>query len=146
MSDFPPRWHAEVSSLAGLAQMLDVGELHLPDLELKIPANRTRWFSLLYSKRSRPLCQTSLWRTDAGLKLPGQLHPPRCAEQPPYCRRRYAASDRHLHLSRLPAWLTAQGFNPLHPGFIRRFSLHILPPDWCAYSTLWNSGQQSQKA
>ena len=52
--------------LAGLAQMLDAGELRLPDLELKIPANRTRWFSLLYSKRSRPLCQTSLWRIDAG--------------------------------------------------------------------------------
>jgi hypothetical protein len=25
--------------------------LHLPDLELEIPANRARWFSLLYSKR-----------------------------------------------------------------------------------------------
>jgi hypothetical protein len=37
--------------LAGLAQMLDAGELHLPDLELKIPTNRARWFSLLYSKR-----------------------------------------------------------------------------------------------
>ena len=37
--------------LAGLAQMLDAGELHLPDLELQIPANRARWFSLLYSKR-----------------------------------------------------------------------------------------------
>jgi hypothetical protein len=31
--------------------MLDTGELHLPDLELKTPANRTRWFSLLYGKR-----------------------------------------------------------------------------------------------
>jgi Putative transposase. len=37
--------------LAGLAQMLDAGELHLPDLELKIAANRARWFSLLYTKR-----------------------------------------------------------------------------------------------
>src|SRR5260370_19690354 len=37
--------------LAGLAQVLDAGELHLPDSELKIPANRARWFSLLYSKR-----------------------------------------------------------------------------------------------
>ena len=36
--------------LAGLAQMLDAGELHLPDLELQIPANRARWFSLLYGK------------------------------------------------------------------------------------------------
>jgi len=31
--------------------MLDAGELHLPDPELKIPANRAYWFSLLYSKR-----------------------------------------------------------------------------------------------
>jgi hypothetical protein len=37
--------------LAGLAQMLDAGELHLPDSELKIAANRARWFSLLYTKR-----------------------------------------------------------------------------------------------
>src|SRR4029077_8454273 len=37
--------------LAGLAQMIDAGELHLPDLELQIPTNRARWFSLLYSKR-----------------------------------------------------------------------------------------------
>src|SRR6201997_3217704 len=54
--------------LAGLAQMLDAGELHLPDSELEIPANRARWFSLLYSKRSRPLCQTPLWRTATGFK------------------------------------------------------------------------------
>ena len=57
--------------LAGLAQMLDAGELHLADPRLKTPATRARWFSLLYSKRSRPLCQMSLWRTPAGLKLPG---------------------------------------------------------------------------
>src|SRR5712671_1537075 len=37
--------------LAGLAQMLAAGELHLPDSELKIAANRARWFSLLYTKR-----------------------------------------------------------------------------------------------
>src|SRR4029077_6066427 len=53
-----------------------------------------------------PLCQTPLWRTAAGLKLPGQLHTPRRAEQPPHCRRRRAAPDRHLHLSRLSTRLT----------------------------------------
>ena len=91
--------------LAGLAQMLDAGELHLPDSELKIKiaANRGRWFSSLYSEALGPSRQTSLWRATAGLKLPGQLHPPRRAEQPPYRRRRRAASERHLHLSRLPA-------------------------------------------
>ena len=116
--------------LAGLRQMLDAGELHLPDLELKIPADRTRWFSLLYSKRSGPLCQTSLWRTAAGLKLPGQLHPPRCAEQPPHCRRRYAASDRHLHLTYRDYRHGSQRKDLTLSAleFIRRFSLHILPP------------------
>jgi hypothetical protein len=37
--------------LAGLRQMLAAGELQLPDSELKIPATRARWLSLLYSKR-----------------------------------------------------------------------------------------------
>jgi hypothetical protein len=37
--------------LAELRQMLAAEELHLPDSELKIPANRARWFSLLYRKR-----------------------------------------------------------------------------------------------
>src|SRR4029077_7423794 len=93
-----------------------------------------------------PLCQTSLWRTEAGLKLPGQPPPPRCAEHPPYCRRRYAASDRHLHLSRLPAWLTAQGFNPLRPRVHPALQLAYPASRTGAYPTLWNSGQQSQKA
>ena len=127
--------------LAGLAQMLDAEELHLPDLELQIPANRARWFSLLYSKRSRPLCQTPLWRTAAGLKLPGQLHPPRRAEQPPHCRRRCAASDRHLHLSRLPARLTAQGVNPLPLGVHPALQLAYPTSEFGAYPALWNSGQ-----
>ena len=37
--------------LAGLAQMLDAGELHPPDSKLKTPLSRACWFSLLYSKR-----------------------------------------------------------------------------------------------
>ena len=32
--------------LAGLRQMLDAGELHLLDSELKTPVSRARWFSL----------------------------------------------------------------------------------------------------
>jgi hypothetical protein len=82
--------------LAGLAQMLDAGALHLPDLELQIPANRARWFSLLYSKRSRPLCQTSLWGPKQVLSYLAN-YPPRRAEQPPYCRHQYTPSERHLH-------------------------------------------------
>ena len=71
-----------------------------------------------------------------GLKLPGQLHPPRRAEQPPYRRRRCAASERHLHLSRLPAWFTAQRFTLSALKFIRRFSLHILPPGLVVSDTM----------
>src|ERR1700751_6246253 len=37
--------------LAGLRQMLGAEELHLPDSELKTPATRARWLSLLYTKR-----------------------------------------------------------------------------------------------
>ena len=37
--------------LAALHQMLDAGELHLPDSEPKLPVNRARWFSLLYTRR-----------------------------------------------------------------------------------------------
>src|ERR1700756_3005940 len=127
--------------LAGLAQMLDAGELHLPDSELKIPANRARWFSLLYTKRSRPLCQTSLWRAATGFKLPGQLHTPRRAEQPAHCRRRRAAPDRHLHLSRLSVRLTAQGVNPLRPGVHPALQLTYPTSGFGAYPALWNSGQ-----
>jgi hypothetical protein len=37
--------------LAGLRQMLEAGELNLPDSELQSPAQRARWWSLLYAKR-----------------------------------------------------------------------------------------------
>ena len=129
--------------LAGLAQMLDAGELHLPDSELKIKiaANRARWFRAPLHQALGPLCQTSLWRTETGLKLPGQLHPPRRAEQPPYPRRRCAASERHLHLSRLPAWLTAQRFNPLRLGVHPALQLAYPASGTSAYPTLRNFGQ-----
>src|ERR1700719_1954353 len=87
------------------------------------------------------LRQMPLWRTAAGLKLPGQLHPPRRAEQPPHCRPRCAASDRHLHLSRLPARLTAQGVNPLRPGVHPALQLAYPTSGFSAYPALWNSGQ-----
>ena len=37
--------------LAGLRQMLEAGELDLPNSELQSPAKRARWCSLLYAKR-----------------------------------------------------------------------------------------------
>src|ERR1700747_1035949 len=93
-----------------------------------------------------PLCQMSLWWTAAGLKLPGSLHTPRRAEQPSHCRRRCAAPDRHLHLSRLPAWLTTQGVNPLRPGVHPALQLTYPSFGTGAYPALWHSGQQSQEA
>src|SRR5271165_4901592 len=82
----------------------------------------------------------ALWRTAAGLKLPGQLHTPRRAEQPPHCRRRRAAPDRHLHLSRLSTRLTAQGVNPLRPGVHPALQLTYPTSGFGAYPPLWNSG------
>ena len=75
------------------------------------------------------------------MKLPGQLHTPRRAEQPPHCRRRRAAPDRHLHLSRLSTRLTAQKVNPLRPGVHPALQLTYPTSGFGAYSPLWNSGQ-----
>jgi hypothetical protein len=54
--------------LAGLRQMLEAGELRLPDSDLETPVSRARWFRAALQKALDPLCQTSLWRTSAGLK------------------------------------------------------------------------------
>jgi hypothetical protein len=98
--------------LAGLRQMLDAGELDLPDLELQIPANRTRWFSLLYSKRWVLYAKRPFGGPKQVLSyLANYTH--RVALSNRRILAVDAASERHLHLSRLPAWLPAQGFNPL---------------------------------
>src|SRR5271163_4279100 len=68
-------------------------------------------------------------------------HTPRRAEQPPPCRRRCAIPDRHLHLSRLSARLTAQGANPLRPGVHPALQLAYPTSGFGAYPPLWNSGQ-----
>src|ERR1700759_548518 len=143
-SSFPferlPRY-SEASSWPDYARCLTRESCTCPIRNFEIPANRARWFSLLYSKRSRPLCQTSLWGTEAGLKLPGQLHPPHRAEQPPYRHRRCAASERYLHLSRLPAWLTSQEFNPLRLRVHPALQLAYPASGTGAYPTLRDSGQ-----
>src|ERR1700738_554470 len=88
--------------LAGLRQMLDAGELHLPDSELKIPANRARWFSLLYRKP---------WVLYAKRPFGG---PQQVLSYLANYTHRVALSNRRI------VALDAQ-----HQ--IRRFSLHILP-------------------
>jgi hypothetical protein len=114
--------------LAGLAQMLDAGELHLPDLELQIPANRARWFSLLYGKR---------WVLYAKRPFGG---PKQVLSYLANYTHRVALSNRRIvsvdarHQSVTFTYrdyrhgshrkdLTLSAFE-----FIRRFSLHILPP------------------
>ena len=126
--------------------MLDAGELHLPDLELQIPANRTRWFSLLYRKH---------WVLYAKRPFGG---PKQVLSYLANYTHRVALSNRRIVAVDAQHQSVTFTYRDYRHGsqrkeltlsaleFIRRFSLHILPPDWCAYPTLWNSGQQSQKA
>src|SRR6202043_3178463 len=114
--------------LAGLRQMLDAGELHLPDSELEIPANRARWFSLLYSKRwvlyaKRPSGgPQQVLSYLANYPRPVALSNRRIVALDaqhqtvtfPYRDFRHGSQRKELTLSALE--------------FIRRFSLHILPP------------------
>jgi Putative transposase len=122
--------------------MLDAEELHLPDLELQIPANRTRWFSLLYAKHWILYAKRPFGGPKQVLSyLANYTHRVR-AEQPPYPRRRCAASERHLHLSRLPAWLTQRKDLTLSAlGVHPALQLAYPASGTGAYPTLWNTGQ-----
>jgi len=114
--------------LAGLAQMLDAGELHLPDSELKIPANRARWFSLLYSKR---------WVLYAKRPFGG---PQQVLSYLANYTHRVALSNRRIVAVDAPHQTVTFTYRDYRHGsqrkeltlsaleFIRRFSLHILPP------------------
>jgi hypothetical protein len=108
--------------------MLAAGELHLPDSELKIPASRARWLSLLYGKR---------WVLYAKCPFGG---PQQVLSYLANYTHRVALSNRRIvavdgqhqtatftyrdyrHASQLKE-LTLCALE-----FIRRFSLHILPP------------------
>jgi hypothetical protein len=114
--------------LAGLRQMLDAGQLHLPDSELKIPANRARWFSLLYTKRWVLYAKRPFGGPQQVLSyLANYTH--RVA----LSNRRIVAVDaqhqsvtftyRDYRHGSLRKELTLSALD-----FIRRFSLHILPP------------------
>jgi hypothetical protein len=114
--------------LAGLRQMLDAGELHLPDLELEIPANRARWFSLLYSKR---------WVLYAKRPFGG---PQQVLSYLANYTHRVALSNRRIVAVDAQHQTVTFTYRDYRHGskrkeltlsaleFIRRFSLHILPP------------------
>ena len=114
--------------LAGLAQMLDAGELHLPDSELKIPADRARWFSLLYNKR---------WVLYAKRPFGG---PQQVLSYLANYTHRVALSNRRIVAVDAQHQSVTFTYRDYRHGsklkeltlsvleFIRRFSLHILPP------------------
>jgi hypothetical protein len=113
--------------LARLRQMLDAGELDLPDSELQNPANRARWLSLLYTKRWVLYAKRPFGGPQQVLRyLANYTH--RVA----LSNRRIVAVDE-LHQSvtftyrdyRHGSQLKELTFSALE--FIRRFSLHILP-------------------
>jgi hypothetical protein len=114
--------------LAGLAQMLDAGELHLPDSELKIAGNRARWFSLLYRKR---------WVLYAKCPFGG---PQQVLSYLANYTHRVALSNRRIVAVDARHQTITFTYRDYRHGsqrkeltlsaleFIRRFSLHILPP------------------
>jgi hypothetical protein len=108
--------------------MLDAGELHLPDLELKIPTNRARWFSLLYSKR---------WVLYAKRPFGG---PKQVLSYLANYTHRVALSNRRIVAVDARHQTVTFTYRDYRHGsqrkeltlsvleFIRRFSSHILPP------------------
>ena len=114
--------------LAGLSQMLDAGELHLPDSELKIPAKRARWLSLLYTKR---------WVLYAKRPFGG---PQQVLSYLANYTHRVALSNRRIVAADAQHQTVTFTYRDYRHGsqrkeltlsaleFIRRFSLHILPP------------------
>jgi Putative transposase/Transposase zinc-binding domain len=113
--------------LAGLRQMLEAGDLELPDSELQSPARRARWWSLLYTKRWVLYVKRPFGGPQQVLRyLANYTH--RVA----LSNRRIVAIDE-LHQSvtfnyrdyRHGSQLKDLTLSALE--FIRRFSLHILP-------------------
>jgi hypothetical protein len=113
--------------LAGLAQMLDAGQLHLPDSELETPVSRARWFSPLYSKR---------WILYAKRPFGG---PQQVLSYLANYTHRVALSNRRIVALDAQHQTVTFTYRDYRHGsqrkkltlsaleFIRRFSLHILP-------------------
>src|SRR5271165_5158310 len=113
--------------LAGLRQMLGAQELHLPDSELKTPATRARWLSLLYTKRwvlyaKRPFGgPQQVLRYLANYTHRVALSNRRIVAVDPQQQTVTFTYRDYRHGSKLKE-LTLCALE-----FIRRFSLHILP-------------------
>jgi len=113
--------------LAGLRQMLGAEELHLPDSELKTPATRARWLSLLYTKRwvlyaKRPFGgPQQVLRYLANYTHRVALSNRRIVAVDPQQQTVTFTYRDYRHGSKLKE-LTLCALE-----FIRRFSLHILP-------------------
>ena len=113
--------------LAGLHQMLETGELRLPDSKLKTPANRACWFSLLYTKR---------WVLYAKRPFGG---PQQVLSYLANYTHRVALSNRRIVAVDAQHQTVTFTYRDYRHGsqrkqltlsaleFIRRFSLHILP-------------------
>jgi hypothetical protein len=114
--------------LAGLRPMLEAAQLSLPEAELQIPASRARWLSLLYTKR---------WVLYAKCPFGG---PQQVLRYLANYTHRVALSNRRIvavdaqHQSVTFAYRDYRHGSELKDltlsalEFIRRFSLHILPP------------------
>jgi hypothetical protein len=114
--------------LAGLRQMLAAGELHLADSELKTPATRARWLSLLYTKRWVLYAKCPFGGPQQVLSyLANYTHRVALSN-----RRIVAVDAQHQSVTftyrdyRHGSQLKELTLSALE--FIRRFSLHILPP------------------
>jgi len=114
--------------LAGLRQMLAAGELHLADSELKTPATRARWLSLFYTKRWVLYAKCPFGGPQQVLSyLANYTHRVALSN-----RRIVAVDAQHQSVTftyrdyRHGSQLKELTLSALE--FIRRFSLHILPP------------------
>src|SRR6202521_4461454 len=111
-----------------LYYLIAAEELHLPDSELRIPANRARWFSLLYRKR---------WVLYAKCPFGG---PQQVLSYLANYTHRVALSNRRIVAVNAPQQTVTFTYRDYRHGsqlkeltlsaleFFRRFSLHILPP------------------
>jgi Putative transposase/Transposase zinc-binding domain len=113
--------------LAGLRQMLEAGDLDLPDSALQSPANRARWLSLLYANRWVLYVKRPFGGPQQVLRyLANYTHRVALSN-----RRIVAVDEQHQSVTftyrdyRHGSQLKELTLSALE--FIRRFSLHILP-------------------
>jgi Putative transposase len=125
--------------LAGLRQMLDAEELHLPDSELETPVSHARWFSPLYSKP---------WVLYAKRPFGG---PQQVLSYLANYTHRVALSNRRIVAVDAQHQTVTFTYRDYRHGsqrkkltlsaleFIRRFSLHIYLRVWCVFAIMASS-------